>query len=130
MLKMKITKLDPPRLFAVGNQVRISIKHCANIELVDNEQVTFVTPTETEYDVVRKSWGYYATPSLNGRLREYGLHAALVKNSQGKFFVCLVETGREPDFEEYLQYQQMIIISWLSTDKELNVIEECIKEFV
>ncbi len=27
--------------------------------------------------MTRKSWGYYASPSLNGRLREHGLRAAL-----------------------------------------------------
>ena len=59
---------------------------CGRIALAPDEQVTFTTEAGGEYDVTRKSWGFYATPSINGRLKTFGLRAALVRNVAGR--VC------------------------------------------
>jgi hypothetical protein len=84
--------------------------------------VTFRTGSATEFDVTRKSWGYYATPSLNGRLREHGLRAALavgVPRSDGepeRMYLLLVEAGREDDFRTYIDAEHMRVVGWLDTD--------------
>ncbi len=72
---------------------------------------------ETELDVVRKSWGYYATPSLNGRLRTHGLRAALVVNGAGRLYVMLCEEGREPEFDAYLDAESQRLVCWLDSDE-------------
>lgn len=112
---MKITLTEPPRVFSTGNE-RIKIKDCVHIKLERNEQVTFVTESGTEYDVVRKDWGYYATPSLNGRLKSFNLRGVLIKNSMGKFYILLVEQGKEDSFMEYLKAEKQKIVMWLDSD--------------
>lgn len=108
---MKITEIRPPRKFETSS---IGISHCANIELSPDEQVTFVTDSGREYDVMRKSWGYFATPSVNSRLKNFGFKTALIKDKSGKLFVCLVEKDRENEFHVYLQKDQSRIECWLS----------------
>src|SRR4051812_30774923 len=93
-LDMRIKLIEPPRVFRTGRGDPIEIKDCARIELAPDEQVTFVTPDGKEYDVARKSWGFYATPSLNGRLLDFGLRAVLVRSHVGKHYLFLVESGR------------------------------------
>ncbi|MGE3316484.1 MAG: hypothetical protein AB7O26_15315, partial [Planctomycetaceae bacterium] len=63
---MKFTPRIPPRMFDVGSAGSIRISHCADVALEPEEQITLATASGTEHDVVRKSWGYYATGSLNG----------------------------------------------------------------
>jgi hypothetical protein len=108
---MKITEIKPPRKFQVSS---IGISHCANIEISPDEQVTFVTESGKEYDVMRKSWGYFATPSINNRLKNFGFKTALIKDKSGKLFVCLIEEEKEKEFHLYLQKEQGIIQCWLS----------------
>lgn len=98
---MNISSIDPPRRFLVGAKQDVQITHSADIELDADEQVTFVSEG-TEYDVVGKSWGYYATPSLNRRLPAHGLNAVLVTNRNGDLYLLLVKEGREQEFEQYL----------------------------
>ena len=38
--------------------------------LRNNEQLTFRNG-KSEYDVAKKNWGYYATPSINNRLKKF-----------------------------------------------------------
>ena len=94
---MEFRKISPAREFPVGNG-DIVISHCANLILDTDEQVTFLTGDGKEYDVVRKPWGYYATPSLNGRLKRNGLRAGLTRSIQsGLFFVVLVDEGHSEE---------------------------------
>ena len=109
---MKLTPHTPPRRFAVGHDGAITLSHCADIALEPDQQVTFTTASGTEFDVVRKDWGYYATPSLNGRLPAHGLRPALVRSGD-KTYLLLVEHGAEPTFSAYLDDQRMTIICWL-----------------
>lgn len=108
---MNWTPVDPPREFSVGRGKPITIRDCARIELAPDEQVTFVTPDGGEYDVTRKAWGFYATPSLNGRLPRFGLRARLVKNPEGRFFIVLVEEGREAEFDRYARDEDLTIVT-------------------
>ena len=69
--------------------------------------------------MVRKSWGFYATPSTNQRLPRFGLRAVLVKSPDGKHYVWLVERGKEPQFQQYLEAEQQVVLCWLDRDEAL-----------
>jgi len=126
---MHFDRKDPPREFIVGNCNSITIRDCGTILLAANEQVTFVTENGAEYDVARKDWGFYATPSLDGRLAGFGLRGVLIQNRDPKrYFVLLVERGREDVFEAYLAAENLRIVHWLdsqeacaSIDREVGV---------
>ena len=75
---MRVELRDPARPFRAGS---LELRDCAAIDLDPLEQVTLVTPSGGEYDVARMPWGFYATPSLNSRLRSFGLRAALARLS-------------------------------------------------
>lgn len=120
---MRLTPTDPPRLFSVGPRGEIQLKDCARIELEADEQVTFVTESGGEYDLVRKSWGFYATPSLNQRLLKFGLRGALIKSPDGKFYVFLVERGKEADFKRYVDSENLKVITWLDNEETLTALE-------
>lgn len=121
---MKFSPIEPPRQFKVGFGKVFYMKDCAHIELSPDEQVTFITESGAEYDLARKSWGFYATPSLNGRLEQFGLRGVLVKNRINRYFVMLVEKGREQLFEEYLTAEDLKIICWLDTGEALRDLED------
>lgn len=110
---MKVMKKKPPRVFKAGIKNNISILDCARIYLRQNEQVTFMTKGGREYDVTAKEWGFYATPSLNSRLKKQGFKTALVKNTQGRYFVMLVEKDKRKEFAEYLKAEKIKISGWL-----------------
>ncbi len=120
---MKIKIIDPPRTFETGRSEKILIKDCARIALEPNDQVTFTTESGAEYDVARKSWGFYATPSINGRLLNFGLRAALVKSYVGKYYLFLVESGHEQALANYLEPEKNVVVRWLDNDDDLKAIE-------
>lgn len=120
---MKFDAKNPPRQFEVGNAVRFPMSDCGNIALETNEQVTFTTPSGGEYDVARKDWGFYATPSLNGRLPQFGLRGVLIRNTlTGRYFVFLVENGRESDFDVYMKQESLEVIAWLDSTEGLDAL--------
>mgnify|MGYP001277242872 CR=1 FL=1 len=111
---MDIIEIQPPRKFSVGLNKRVVIKDCAHIRLEHDEQVTFVSPSGANYDVCQKSWGFYATPSINGRLAEEGFRTALVRNKEKRYYIMIVENNRQSDFLEYLRIEKNELITWLS----------------
>lgn len=116
-MALNIEPRTPPRLFSGGWRTsKIVLRDCGTIRLEPDEQVTFVTDTGSEYDVARKSWGFYATPSLNARLPEHGLRGVLVMNRIGRVFLLLVERGHENEFEAYVSAEEQRVITWLDTD--------------
>jgi len=118
---MKFEPKDPPRRFSVGNAVKFEMRDCAEIALEPDEQVTFVTESGAEYDVARKDWGFYATPSLNGRLETFGLRGVLIRNrGTGRYFVLLVERGREALFDQYCAVENLAVIAWLDGTAALD----------
>jgi len=118
---MKFEPKNPPRRFAVGNSVKFEMKDCGNLHLDADEQVTFVTPSGAEYDVAAKEWGFYATPSLNGRLEQFGLRGVLIRNRDtGRYFVLLVARGREPQFDAYCTHENLAVIAWLDSTEALD----------
>jgi len=127
---MIIDRKMPPREFAVGFGHVIRIKDCGTVRLEPDEQVTFVTEGGGEYDLVRKNWGFYATPSLNARLLNCGLRAVLVKNRERRYYILLVEKGKEPLFEEYVRTESLEIVWWMDTDETLEHLEQAVKKGV
>jgi hypothetical protein len=121
-MAMKITEIIPPREFEVGFDIKRALCDCAHIDLKKNEQVTFTTSQGAEYDVTRKDFGFYATPSVNGRLRKFGLRTVLVRNRITQYFILLVERGRESLFEQYMKEEKMDLIAWLDDDEVLEKI--------
>lgn len=120
---MRFKEIIPPRAFEVGKGESIEIFDCAQVELAPNEQITLKTESGSEYDIVRKSWGYYATPSLNSRLKFFGLKTALVKSVSSKFYILLVEIGKEEEFQKYLKIEELTIVCWLDDDRYLETLD-------
>jgi hypothetical protein len=113
---MKIDLKEPPRTFVVGAEGQIQIKDMGDIFLQPNEQVTFVTNSGCRHDFVRKNWGFYATPSINGRLKKEGFKIALVENTQRKIYVMVVEQDKLKLFEQYCRDEQQTVLRWLDED--------------
>lgn len=122
---MKFEAVTPPRAFEVGREVRFKMYDCGRLALEPDEQVTLTTKGGGELDVARKDWGFYATPSLNGRLNGFGLRAVLVRNSQtGRYYVMVVESGSENLFSAYLSRESCEVVHWLDTTEALDAVRQ------
>lgn len=126
-MEMKFTRNDPPREYEAGFDRKVVISDCGRMELLPDEQVTFLTESGCEYDVTRKAWGFYATPSLNGRLAQFNLRAVLVKNRVNRYFIVLVEKGKEALFREYADGEPLQIICWMDQIENLEHLETSLK---
>ena len=103
---MKIKEKIPPRNFMVGTNEKFFIKDCGDIYLENDEQVTFKTNDGKEYDFAKKSWGYYASPSLNGRLNNFDFRTCLIRNTKSnRYFILVVQKNHEKDFNIYLKQE-------------------------
>ena len=88
---MKIIKKN--RTFRVGSNIRLN--NVADIFLKNNELITLKNKKK-EFDITKKNWGYYATPSIDKRLNTYGYLTAIIKNKDTKnIFVVLVEKEKK-----------------------------------
>ena len=110
---MKFVEKNPSRIFEVGTK-STKIHHMADITLDPGEQVTFLGDNNSEYDFVRKSWGYYASPSINGRLKSFNIRSFLVKNKTGQIYLMCVESNKMTDFEEYCSENNQSLVMELS----------------
>jgi SAM-dependent methyltransferase len=110
---MKTSFLDVPRVFVPGADKSQVIKDWGKIFLSSDEMVSFITASGKEYDLCAKSWGFYATPSINARLKEKGFKTALVKNSQGHLYVMLVEQEQLEAFAGFLKRENEAVVEWL-----------------
>lgn len=115
---MKVSRKDSPRVFTVGLTGDVHLSDTGEIHLAPDEQVTFVTASGRRYDVTRKAWGFYATPSLNSRLKNEGFRSALVQNTQGRLFVMLVESGQLKRFDEYCRREKQTVLRWFDETAE------------
>ena len=109
---MQFRIIEPPRKFKVGDtDAPIQLSHVMDIALGPDEQVTFTARNGGEFDVCRKSWGYYATPSINDRLIRFGYRTRLVK-SEESHYIHLVEKDKIDEYLEYLIIQNMKAVSY------------------
>lgn len=111
---MKYKFKDKPRQFVVGKDQDIELSDFGEVFLDSDEQITFNDEQGNEYDVCKKNWGYYATPSLNGRLRGFNFLSALVmnKNTQRKY-IMLVHKDKIDLFNDYIYKEDQEILFWL-----------------
>jgi len=121
---MKFTEKNPPRKYEVGYDKKGIISDFGTMSLASDEQITFLTESGAEYDVTRKEWGFYATPSLNGRLESFNLRAVLTKNRYDRFFIMLVERGKEDSFMDYVNQEPLQIVAWLDSNENLKKLDE------
>ncbi len=120
---MKIVKNN--RKFVVGKNKNIILKDVGSIFLKDNENITLKNSKKMEYDICKKNWGYYGTPSLNKRLYRFGFIGALAKNKALKTYaVMIVDKRKKQLFLRYLKKEDMILICWLNENnlKKINKI--------
>ena len=108
---MNVDLRDKPREFSVK---KFTIKDYGKVHLGDDEMVSFVTKSGKEFDFVAKSWGFYATPSVNSRLKNEGFKTALVVNENNQLYIMAVEKEK---IEEFLAYtkdgQNNTVLCWL-----------------
>ena len=110
---MKFLPKNPVRKFVVGVQ-SIILSDCGNLMLDADEQITILRKSGAEYDFASKEWGFYATPSTNGRLIEFGFRTAVVRNiTSGRRYVLVIEKGFEELFFKYLEAEKMVVELWL-----------------
>ena len=108
-MRIKINKKK--RKFEVGINKKIIISDLAKIYLKPNEQVTFLSDNFSRHDVVRKDWGYYATPSINDRLKRFDFRTFLIKNSLNKNYIFLVHKNKMKNFKEYCKNDNQMILA-------------------
>ncbi len=110
---MKIEEKNPAREYTVGANANITIKDVGDVYLEADEQLTFVTDAGSRYDFCKKSWGFYATPSINSRLEAENFVTALVMNSQNRLYVMVVDRAKITDFRDYLSKENQKVAAWL-----------------
>ena len=104
------------RKFTTGLKKKQVIKDVGIIKIKNNEMVSFQAGNKKFHEVTRKNWGFYATQSINHRLKKI-FKTALVKNTQGKIFLMLVEKDKIKKFKKYCLDERQIIIRWLDEIK-------------
>ncbi len=110
---MKLYKNKNPRKFIVGHKHKLTISHVASLKLKSNEQITFIDSNNNEYDIVKKSWGFYATPSVNDRLKRNKYKTAIVKNKKNQIYVMIVKINYLTKFKQYLKKHENKLMYWL-----------------
>jgi hypothetical protein len=113
---MKLKSNDPPRIFTVGKNKSISISDIGDIFLKPNEQITFVTDNGNRHDFCRKNWGFYATPSINSRLKNENFVTALVSNEHNRIFIMVVEKSEIKEFRAYLKDENQTVVAWFGDE--------------
>lgn len=118
---MKVEIAETPRRFFVGRGAEpIVLSDWGSIRAEPDEQLTFRVPSGREYDVCRKDWGFYATPSANGRLKRFGWRTALVRNEAGAIYVMLVEPEAMTAFQDYCAAESQRVLFWLDDEADVE----------
>ena len=109
---MKVFKKKKPRIFFVNKKNNILLKDFDKIFLNNNENLTISSKGKKEFEICKKDWGFYATPSLNFRLKKKGLKAVLVRQNKKKF-ILLVDVKKKKEFNHYIKIENYKILRWL-----------------
>ena len=110
---MRVHKKNIKRKFLGSKFSKNKIKDCASIFLNSNEQVSFITSEKMKYDFTKTEWGFYATPSINKRLKSNKLTAYIVKNTyNSRIFVLVVENKKKKLFLKYIKKEKLKILPW------------------
>ena len=115
---MKYFSKNPPRKFKVGKpENKIVISDFGDLVLEPNEQITLVSEHGKRHDFAAKDWGFYSTPSINGRLKDEGFKTALVENQKGQIYIMSVDKDKINLFEKYCLNEQQTVLEWLDERK-------------
>lgn len=117
---MNFTEKIPYRKFKPSPSSKVVIKDCGKMELEANEQITFITKGNNEYDFTSKDWGFYVTPSINRRLLNEGFKTALVQNKIGNIYIMVVEKKKIDRFIKYCNENILEVIYWLNEWQKTN----------
>ena len=113
---MKVYKKLPPRKFMVSKKNNIVLKDLRKIFLNNNENLSITGKNKKIYEICRKDWGYYATPSINFRLKKNGFKTALIQQDK-KFFVVIVDKSKMKSFNYYRKIENYKLVKWLDRYK-------------
>lgn len=103
---MFIKKIN--RSWSVGNKKKIKISEKAKIELINNEQITFVDKNgKNVHEICKKIWGFYLSPSINKRLKNYNHKVFLTKDKLGKIFIMSVKINKIKNFKSYCKLENL-----------------------
>ena len=98
-----------------------------NIKIKEDEQYTFIDTNNNEYDVACKEWGFYVTPSFQGRCKKFGLRPVLINTSEVK----LVDKNKLNEFKKFINKNNIKNIEWLDSNKsvlkEKNLFNDLLK---
>ena len=109
---MKIKKIN--RKFKVGKKNDIILTDVGSIFLKNDDLVTF-KDGKKEFDIAKKIWGYYGTPTLNKRLKNFGYVGALTRHKVfDTYALLIVDIKKKKTFLKYLKKEDMQIICWLN----------------
>ena len=96
------------RSWTVGNKKDIVITEKLKIKLNDNEQVSFVgKKSKTNYEICKKNWGYYISPSIDKRLKDYGHVVYITKNKDGQVYLMAVDLKKINKFILYCKKEKL-----------------------
>lgn len=116
---MKVIKNN--RKFKVGKKNDIVITDAGSVFLKNDELVT-LKDGKKEFDIGKKNWGYYGTPTLNKRLPNFGYTAALIRHKVfDTYAVLIVDKKKKKIFLNYLKKEDMIIICWLNNKNLMKI---------
>ena len=110
---MKLNLKQTPRKFKPRDEKEIVISDMGDVILEPDEQVTFVTSNGKRHDFGAKSWGFYATPSVNSRLKKEGFKTAVAMNKFGQIYIMVVDAEKLELFQEYCISEEQKVLEWL-----------------
>tara|TARA_Y100000816_G_C25584367_1_gene314077 strand:- start:87 stop:470 length:384 start_codon:yes stop_codon:yes gene_type:complete len=125
---MKIIKRN--RKFVVGKSKEITLIDKGSIYLNNDNNISIHYDKKVNYDIAKKSWGFYPLPSINKRLKNFNLKAVIVESKNfNTFFIMLVINNKKKirDFKIYCKKENINIISWLN-NRNLNLIKKKFKK--
>ena len=114
---MKIKSVLPVRQFVVGIKKNIKIKETTLLKLKNDEQIVFNCFHPKKYDFVKKNWGYYATPSINSRLKNQGFKTALIQNRKKRTYLVVIDKKKISEFKKYCKQENLQVYLWLDQIK-------------
>jgi hypothetical protein len=84
------------------------------INLLPDEQMT-INHLHSSYDIAKKKWGFYVTPSFQNRCKKNNLLPALIiKNN--KIYFILVNKKKINYFMNFLKSKNYSLLKWLNTN--------------
>ena len=109
---MKIKLKKKPRIFYPNKKKKLKIADYGQILLEPNEQICLITNRNSKHEITRKEWGFYATQSINSRLKK-NFKTAITENSKKNIFIMMVEKKYINSFKKYCKEHRQKVLIWL-----------------